>query len=408
MWFSEQEEKTWTAIAGGGGFGAAWQNGARQTDVKPANHTEYGAFQNLGYAWTGGVAIQATAEFGQVVEGGHSTWHGNDIYLIGLRFETPAWRRVYGPSAVAQIVTGDPSGTNAPFDANRDGTPRTSHGWFNRIASNSRLWVFRTSDGDSAVSTTNCWSIDRNNLAAGWMYHGRAFANPGTSSFYFGRGPSAHDPDTDKVYWAMEATAGTHDTVIVDVAAAVRAGNQPSTGPQIPGSVLVGKATPTSPGALVNSWSAIARVGSHRAWIVGSPNYSRIYIMNLDDPVAGWITQTPSGTGQFGVGAGAVYHSPSQALLVGGVLNGGNPNGIIHKLNVPSNPFSSGYSWQTIANRSGGVTPSVPGSEVDQYRGTFGKFRMINDMGDGRSALVMHTSTIGPVFVYKLPFGGLA
>lgn len=402
-WFAEQAEKTWVAVAGGSGFGSAWQNGARQTDVKPSNHGDYGVFANLGYCWTGGVAIQSTGEFGQVVEGGHNTWHGNDIYLVGLRTEVPAWRRAYGPSPIAQIVTSDPSGTNMPFDANRDGTPRTSHGWFNRIASNSRLWVFRTSDGPASTPTTNCWSIDRNNFAAGWMYHGRAFANPGTSSFFFGRGPSAHDPTTDRVYFAMEATAGTHDTVIVDVAAAVRAGNQPTSGPQIPGSTLAGKATPTSPGALVNSWSAIANVGGRKAWIVGSPNYSRVYIMDLANPEAGWITQTPSGTGMYGDGSGAVYHPASQALLVGGILSDARSTATVYKLEVPDNPFGPGYVWRTIVNSAGGVTPSVPGSEVSQYRGTFGKFRIIDDMGGGQSALVMHTSTEGPLFVYKLP-----
>jgi hypothetical protein len=36
-----------------------------------------------------------------------------------------------------------------------------------------------------------------------------------------------------------------------------------------------------------------------------------------------------------------------------------------------------------------------------------GKFNIVEDMGDGQSALVLATDTNGPVLVYKLPTGGL-
>jgi len=50
------------------------------------------------------------------------------------------------------------------------------------------------------------------------------------------------------------------------------------------------------------------------------------------------------------------------------------------------------------------IVPSVTGN---QYQGTFSKFQMIEDMGNGQAALCFVASTTGPLFVYKLPAGGL-
>jgi hypothetical protein len=50
------------------------------------------------------------------------------------------------------------------------------------------------------------------------------------------------------------------------------------------------------------------------------------------------------------------------------------------------------------------VTPQVASYQYgDQYRGTFSKFQMIEDMGNGQSAIVFVTSVFGSAFVYKLP-----
>lgn len=404
-WFTSQTEKTWVAVAGGTGYGAAWQNGSRQTDVKPSNWTSYGSdFRDLVRSWNGGDVIQSTREFLQWCEGGHNTWHGNDIYALQLGQEVPAWNRIYGPSASSLIVSGDPS-ENEAYDANLDGSPRTSHGWFNRKASGTRLYVFRTSDGPSSTPTSNCWSIDRNNLAAGWMYHGRTLASPPGSygsGWANASGPSGYDPVTNKVYFALQFTNGAGDTLAIDEATLVAAGSVSTTGPQMQ-TFTSNKASGT--GVFNDSWSAVVRItGQPPVWVCGSPQLSQLKIRRLDNLSLSVIDKTPTGTAppSFGRGMGAAYHSPSQAIILGGWGAGVTSGATIYKLNIPNDVINGTYSWSSITN-NGGVTPSTS----DGNQGVFGRFRMIEDMGNGQAALVLHVAVNGPAFVYKMPSGAI-
>src|SRR5262249_16387380 len=149
--------------------------------------------------------------------------------------------------------------------------------------------------------------------------------------------------------------------VVIDCAATVAAGNQPNTGPQVPGSRFYNVAWGT---ALSNGWSAVTHDLSPRCWIVASISEQRLWIWNLENPGT-WTYKTTSGSPTAWVpGCGAVYHAPSRSILVGGTEVGGN----LRKLSISgTNPLTASYTWSNVGP-AGGPIPT-PGSSG--YQGTF-------------------------------------
>jgi hypothetical protein len=95
-----------------------------------------------------------------------------------------------------------------------------------------------------------------------------------------------------------------------------------------------------------------------------------------------------------------VYHKPSRGVLVW------NDSGSsLRKLSIPSNPLGTGYAWSTIGPGSGNAV--TPRAFDGDFNGAFSKFNLIEDMGNGQSALCLVTSNAGPVYMYKLPVAGV-
>jgi hypothetical protein len=405
-WFLHAPERAWLEVAAGAlrdDLSQA-QRGARILDVAP-DPAPPGNEGILGVTadWTGGCALQARGEYLLPAQGGHSGYYGNEIYALALRNATPAWQRIWGPTPNAQISTSEfPS--NAPYTAYADGSPRTLHGWYHVQASQTdeRVWLLMIDACPSGLATTETYSIARGDLGAGWTYHGRLWTDVGGSSdFFYQTGPSAYDALTNTLWQAAEQSNIAPFMVKVDVRACVAAGKQPPTGPQVPGSSgYLGYQAAD----LGSAWSAIASDLKPRCWILGSPARSHLYVLDLEDPGHGFVSKNASGTPppDWGRSMGAVYHRPSQALLVGGIPAGGRADSRVWKLSVPSDPLQGSYSWSTIVS-AGGVTPQAP----SQYQGAWSKWQMIEDMGNGQSAIVYVTDVRGPAYVYKLPMAGV-
>src|SRR6185436_1597589 len=110
---------------------------------------------------------------------------------------------------------------------------------------------------------------------------------------------------------------------------------------------------------------------------------TKIWVLNLANPSAG-LTPIETG-GSSSPGSGAVYHKPSRA-----VLSWNNSGSTLRKLSIPSNPLGSGYSWSTISAASGNsVSPQAFDGD---FQGSYSKFNIIEDMGNGQSALVLVTA----------------
>ena len=229
--------------------------------------------------------------------------------------------------------------------------------------------------------STACWSFN-NRTRAGWTYHGLGVLNPPLpfgSAFSGQSGPSAYDRVDNKV-WAAAQFAVSDGGYSVDVAT-----NQ-----------ITRYNWYLAPAPFAEAWSAIAY--DRRVWIVGSIREDRLWILNLDNVAAGWIQKTPAGSPHaFDNGVGAVYHQPSSAILCWMDTYGTS----IRKLSVPADPINGTYTWSAIA--SAGNNTIVPAANPRYPGRTFSKFQIIEDMGNGQSALCTLNDSLGDTYVYKLP-----
>ncbi len=106
-------------------------------------------------------------------------------------------------------------------------------------------------------------------------------------------------------------------------------------------------------------------------------------------------------------GLGAVYHKASQSILLGDPKSLG---GQLIRLRVPTRSdgtYDSGAQWMvtTVAPASGSANP-VSGMKPAN-NGAWSKFNIIEDMGNGQSALVVCMEVDAPTYVYKLPVDGV-
>jgi hypothetical protein len=402
-WFTAMADKTWTQVAQGTAGSAAYQKGSSLTDVAPnplppGNEGQQAIIDD----WTGACASQTLGEYYLPAQGGHDGYYGNEVYALALRTETPGWQRIWGPTPNAQIQqTG--LGYNPVAFGNADGSPRTSHGWFNIFCDkNGRLWLTMVDANPGGEWGTNCYSIDRNNVAAGWMYHGRLYptipgGSPG-STFGWQAGAGAFDPSTNRIWKRADMYVG-QGVVSIDCAKAVAAGAQStSTGPQTPGCTFYDNndVVGVSPAPSVITTGTAAP-----CWI--QLTAGQIQVMDLTNPTNLFSAKSASGSGaSFSDGDGAVWHPASNALLVGNISMGAN----IAKLHLTGNdPRTASYAWSTVTPAAGNaVTPTAQFG--GQYNGHFSKWQIINDMGNGQSAIVV-CAGLNSVYVYKLPLAGV-
>jgi hypothetical protein len=325
--------------------------------------------------YTGGCASQEHGELILVANGGHGDYSGNEGYACALRVASPVWVRLNDPSSVS-------GGTAALHSAMNygDGRPRAVHGYGRCVFGNGRVWYagMDSSYPDGYYSKA-CYAFVRDTLE--WEYHG----NPAQGGATWEGGPAAYDRVANRV-WSAAGYAESDGGYSVDAA----------NGDITEYDWTLG-GNPFS-----QAWSVVVHDKSPRCWIVGSVNDAELWILNLENVAAGWVQKTPTGTPTgFIESAGAVYHSPSSAILVYHHSYGT----ALRKLSVPSNPYTGDYAWTTVSAAGGGATP--PGSVSGDFQGLYGKFNIIEDMGNGQSALVMVASTTGDTYVYKLPVAGV-
>jgi len=386
-WFTSMTEKTWIAIANSAG--------QKLDDVKP-NPVPSGTVGQRAVCdtWTGACANQVTGEFIMPANGGHVGYSGNEVYALALRVETPAWTRITNPSTATGGT--DARQTQGHFG---DGRPRPSHTWTRPVCDSSgKVWL--TGLGgmySSGQMTSAVWSFDRPSLGSGpfpvanapWTYHGQGnslLLNGSASNWQ--SGCSAYDSNRNWVWAAAEVTVETppHPFFSVDCST---------------GSITNYPAVTQELAQNEFSDSYCVFAASLDAWIVVSPNFSRVYVLNPNNPNVGfrWLTPSGSPTG-YATKAGCVWHAPSQSILVWHPLWGTE----IRKLYIPSNPHTDAGSlfiWSSVTANGGGATPA--GTLAGDFAGCYSKFQIINDMGNGRAALVTCCRTTNATYVYKCP-----
>lgn len=360
-WFTSLAEKTWATIAGGAG--------QRITDVVLASSPPGNTGRSIvAGAYAGGCVLQDTGELILPCNGGHADYAGNEVYALPLRTATPAWTCIKQPTPNAQIVLN--TGVYA------DGAPSSVHGWGRAAAGNGKI-VLASLEAvyNSGQTVYKGFMLDRTTLQ--WQNCGDVYtgADVWSADGLTAAGCSAYDPVSGKVYNAVGLDKGfdrKHWTL--DTFTGAKA---------------------MLPGVTGNNrefrWCAIA--DDLRLWILGAPNQNLLYVMDISNPNANMISVPFTGTMPTD-GAGCVYHNPSRALLLWH-----NDGTNVIKLKIPTNPLSGTYAFSTIA-AAGGPTPSVStGSQP------YGRFNIVQNMGNGQACLVLCTSISGPTYVYKLPVG---
>lgn len=359
-WFLSMTDKTWATPV------------TNTLDaVKPAG--EFGSHSAICTAWSGFCVDQDRGEYIAAANGGHTDYGGNEVYAVAMRQASPAWVRLTDPST----LTGGTQGTNTKGDYG-DGNMRSVHGWHRACFGNGRVW-YPGMDGmyQNGAWSTACWSFDRTSLA--WAYHGLAMASPGGN--YVGEaGIGCFDSVGNRAYgtsgsgagaggiglYSIDATTGSVSTHAVDH------GRQPRSG-------------------------GIAH--DLRLMVLVNPYEDDIAVLDLTNIAAGVYYKTPSNSSLFpGDGAGCVYHAASRGFL----FHDGY-GATIRKLSIPADPVNGTWAWSEVtADGSNAVTPSSPPAA-----GTYSKFNIINDMGNGQSCLTLCNGTTEGVYVYKLPAGGV-
>jgi hypothetical protein len=411
-WFVNTPDGTWTKIAG--------SQGQRIVDVLPSPVPNSGLSgedpQSLVTAWAGASMEQARGEYMFIAGGGHADYPGNEGYALSLRSATPAWRRISDPTPNSHLTA--LTSTNGVLTYN-DGRPRADHtsGW--PTWGDGRVWFpaqsAATSGGGSASpgvysynrdslgnATTPMPHSDNGGSVNPWMTHGTipGMENAGANgSFTFGcavfdrvnhyvYGLSGFGYDRTMFYYWRTKTSGS-SIGVVDHCFTANGGNP-----------------------FANAlWAACAYDLGIIVMGDGSPN-QRIIVLDLTKvgQSGDWTPITNvSGSGYFGPtmkGCGANYIVANNTIGIGDPFAIG---GKIYRLQIPTKVvngakvYNSSGQWAWTSFSPGGVQPVPSPRDV----GTYTKFNLIEDMGNGQSAFVYCGDINGATYVYKIPIAGL-
>jgi hypothetical protein len=436
-WFAAQTVKTWQPVA------AASDRTLLYANQNPPQNGG-AAFPGWSFrphnAYNGACVDQSRGEFLFAANGGHDDYAGNEVYACRIRSETPYWYRLTDRSPIAMIdaignsnrgsastsnlISGQgwrPAGFAAMYG---DGRMRAQHGWHSNIFANNRVWYCSqqspTGVGDP---TSHAWSFNR------------ALAGiPQSPS----RSPLLWQNNAGPFEWlgtSDNGRKGSSDQSIPDYGTASAAALDPVTG-----LIWYGReqqetahwsSLNTANGVITKYGNGFGEnLSAIWATVVYDPsgadlwryfvlqcrsNPSRLYLLNLKQATPTWsfvtINLNPGAVSPNLNGYGAVYHPPSRSIL----LHDSNEltrDGRIMKVRVPtSGDAYAGGTWQvTPINPAGGsADPSTQPQGLNPAGGwyTWSKFNIINDMGNGQSALVVCMDPTLPTYVYKLPAGEL-
>jgi hypothetical protein len=362
-WFTAMGDKTWSTVAG--------NSGQRITDVSPE-----AAGLPIPPGSTGlsivtgpycGGAVNGT-ELILAANGGHVDYSGNEVYSLELKTSTPAWQRLTNPSNPVQ------TGTGATYS---DGQLRSTHTWGRPAAGNGKfLMAMIEATYDSGYPINNGFIFNR--ATKTWTNLGTAVPGFSPDGQQQG-GVSAYDSVSKKFYNVVGYDYGTTDGL----------------GWTIDSNTNAKTILPLTAKNRYFRWNGIAH--DLRLWLIGAPAQNVMYIVDISNPNADYVQINFTGSMPTD-GAGCVYHQPSRAFLF---WHGDGAN--IVKLSIPTNPVSGTWAFSTVAPAGSNsvVPPSVSGSQP------YGRFNIVQDMGNGQSCIVLATTISGGTHVYKLPAGAL-
>jgi hypothetical protein len=429
-WFLNQKDRTWVAVAGNAG-----QRIIDAAAGQPRLETG-GTLPQSTRSWNGGCVDQDRGELIFAANGGHADYAGNEVYACRVRSETPTWYRLIDRSpeeVVAPVLQRDtqsssntksgqgniPNGFAAMY---LDGRMRAVHGWCSAVFAANKVWyAHQSSPSGVGYSTSHAWVFDRGYAGIAmepgqtplawrsdpgpWRWLGRtsdgADAQADNLNGFGTAPPSALDATTGRI-WTIHEHAGPRIWSSIDVnSGRIRRCNKINLYASNAGS---GWATVVFDPSGADRWRLLIAPASEQRGLI---------VLNLkaSDPYdeSAWSTSTVSDFAALAAAGGAngVYHAESRSVLIG------NPKALgarILRIRVPmdaSGEYLPRGVWQVdaIDPASGSANPTNGMNPVNV--GSYSKFNLVDDMGNGQSALVVCMEIDSPTYVFKLPMAGV-
>jgi hypothetical protein len=378
-------------------------------------------------AWAGAVVDQSRKEMIRPAGGGHLDGSDNSAFGINLGLDAPRWRRLTAPSPdsvfQASRTRAQPTAPNA--DRYTDGLPPAMHHGSDMQFQNGRVWWTQqtsvSGEGTSATSSSGfngnwvipaCMSLDRDAIGSGpitesdsrfplsyaatapaWRQHGR------TSQFWVnqlgGFGCSAALPSRDLVYGFLPTAADTDEYGIVNTATGATEDTRASyttanvalispawaVGCDDLDIVIVGRAGTATIRVLIAStgvWHTVSVPNSYR-----------------------WNEYDAATEGLFTGGYNPVYHEASHSILFYDWNQ--SSSGKIRQLKIPTSggAYNQGWTWTWAELTTTNFTTNGTGAQIGG-KNTYGKFNLIEDIGNGEPVLVLHPRIDLPVYVCRI------
>lgn len=429
-WFANQTDGTWMAIADGTGSGATGGNKLTTSGVaaSPSPSVTYstnpaGADPGQPWSWSNNFATSMTnswtsacfdqdnGEYILCANGGHADYAGNEAYALAVRVATPYWRRLTTPTpgstidALGELLA---SGDNGKFP---DGRSRAMHNCF-QVCGDGRVWIpyqnsLTSADGggNKQIASWNRASLGAASSPADyassdvWAFHGwpaQITYDPGTLKF----GSACYDKVGKRVwaaggegygntpYWYVSTTGGTLGNNFGYQTGQANFGN-------IYGMACAHNLSPR----LIFGYCSI----SEKFGYIDTSNES-----------AGWVVPTNiSGTkptfavlGLYSTtqqNMSVQYDAASYSFVFADPSRYGRT---LYRLQVPhtGGTFNPSGTWTwTSVTPSGPTLAYLASGNLLCYQ----KVQLVEDMGNGQSALIYLGDATQPAYCYKIPAGGL-
>lgn len=392
-WHANQPDLTWLALCKGTG-GSAFDGGASLRQGMPSPAPSGGGNTVSITAYSGATVDQKRGDL-ILVGGGHGDYAGNEVMVLRLRTSQPGWSCEIPPSPGAYTSTalGKNSVGQAAVDVGRRGWPVSSHTYHRLVFANDRVYLcglsatYPTTQGTSRIF----WA-DR--LTSRWCA-GAYFITDADAALYgdtwLEEGGCVYVPLDDAIYAEATKPLGYGTEVRVAKISAKT------------GAVLKRWTTAQLDGFCTGS---IYNIPGTRL-IVGRSHFApgKLFVWDTANDPPTRTEITPSGTA-----AGLSWHDDrfggAWHIATGGLVLGLGGGESFVKLK-PAVPGAYKGAWTaTLVQPANLASPSrvVPPADGSLY----GRFTIVDEMGDGRSLLVMQPAdTSKPVYGMPLPAGGL-
>lgn len=416
-WWASAPEGQWTAIAGTSG-----QRIADKTPSPIPDMSDLGTDGNpamITRGWTGATVDQRRREYLMVCNGGHGDYGGNEAYALSLLDAAPAWRRIADPTPNSFLTTRNTTNGVLTYG---DGRPRSDHtsGW--PVWGDGRVWFGAQSavaSGEGAAAA-GVYSFNRDALGTAltpmahtslggtinpYELHGRVtdipLAADANGAYTFGCGAwhrwrheawyfagFGYDRTTN-YYWKVGTLGATRG-----VSASYIANN---------GNPFFNACFAACAHDLdIYIVGDAGNFGNARRFAVFHP--SRAGASNAFE-----IVTNVTGTSYYPPylkSCTALYLAKQNCFVIVDPKYNGK---VLYKLQIPTTTvagrkvYNASGQWVWSQITPAGATPAVDAGDA----GTYGRVSLVEDMGDGQSALVYLGDVTAATYVYKIPAAGL-